>query len=68
MPVEGDGPARQAGLREGDLIVAINECMVNSIDYLHRFLADWPIGDPVTLTVLRGKERFTLKVSPVEAK
>jgi len=68
MSVEGDGPARQAGLREGDLVVAINEHMVNSIDDLHRFLADWPIGSPVTLAVLRGKERLAVKVSPVEAK
>jgi S1-C subfamily serine protease len=68
MSVEADGPARQAGLREGDLVVAIDEHMVNSIDDLHRFLADWPIGSPVMLTVLRGPDRLTVRVSPAEAK
>jgi S1-C subfamily serine protease len=68
MSVEGDGPARQARLREGDLIVAINDHMMNSIDDLHRFLAGWPIGEPVTLTILRGQDQLTVRASPVEAK
>ena len=68
VSVESDGPARQAGLREGDLIVAINEQAVTGVDDLHRFLAEWPINSPVTLTVIRGKERLAMDATPAEAR
>ncbi len=67
MSVERNGPARQAGLREGDLILTINEHPVMSVDDLHRFLAEWPIGRPVVLGVLRGKEQLAIQVTPAEA-
>jgi S1-C subfamily serine protease len=62
-----NGPAAQAGLRPGDLVVAVNGQPVGSIDDLHRFLADWPIGKSLTLTVIRGKERLEFGVTPSEA-
>jgi S1-C subfamily serine protease len=65
--VEGNGPAAKAGLCEGDLIVAANDQQVTSVDDLHRFLAEWPIDGPVTLTIIRRKERLTVEVTPVEA-
>jgi S1-C subfamily serine protease len=52
----------------GDLVVAIDEHMVNSINALHRFLADWPIGSPVTLAVLRERGQLAVRVSLVEAR
>ncbi len=66
MSVEPDGPARRAGLGEGDLIVAINGQAVTNVDDLHRFLAEWPVQRPVTLTILRGQERLEVQVRPVE--
>jgi S1-C subfamily serine protease len=68
VSVEPNGPARQAGLREGDLVVAINEQGVAGIDDLHRFLAEWPINGPVTLTIIRGQERLAVEVMPTEAR
>jgi S1-C subfamily serine protease len=68
VSVEPGAPAGQAGLRPGDLIVAINERMVTSVDDLHRFLAEWPIGQPATLTVVRGREKLALPVVPTEAR
>lgn len=68
MSIEKTGPAHQAGLHEGDLVVAINEQIVTSIDDLHRFLADWSIDRPVTLTVIRRQERLAVTVKPVEAR
>ncbi len=68
MSVEANSPARQAGLREGDLIVAIHQRPVTNIDDLHRFLAEWPIQQPATLTIIRGPERLVVEVRPVEAK
>jgi S1-C subfamily serine protease len=67
ISVDPQGPAAQAGLKEGDLIVAINDQPLSSVDDLHRFLAEWPIGEPVVLTIIRGLERLALKVRPGEA-
>lgn len=53
-----EGPARQAGIRPGDLIVAFNDEAVTSADDLHRLLTRWPAATAVTLTILRnGRER-----------
>jgi S1-C subfamily serine protease len=65
--VESGAPAAGAGLRPGDLIVAIGPEGVRSVDDLHRFLADAPIGESVVLTVLRGKEKLRLAILPAEA-
>ena len=67
ISVDPRGPAAQAGLREGDLIVAINGQPLTSVDDLHHFLAEWPIGEPVALTLIRGLERLDLRVKPGEA-
>ena len=67
VSVEPGAPAGQAGLHPGDLIVAINERIVTSVDDLHRFLAEWPIGRPAALTVVRGQEKVVVQVVPTEA-
>ena len=61
-----DSPAAEARMREGDLIVAINGQEVASVDHIHRFLGEWPIGKPVTLTIIRGQERFEKEVTTTE--
>lgn len=67
ISVDPKGPAAEGGLKVGDLIVAINGASVASVDDMHRFLAEWPLGRGVTLTVIRGNERQELKVLPKEA-
>jgi S1-C subfamily serine protease len=67
ISVDPRGPAAQGGLKEGDLIVAINGQSVGDVDDLHRFLAEWPLGKAVTLTIIRGSERRDLHVVPSEA-
>lgn len=67
LSVDRSSPAGQAGMRINDLIVAVNGQRVASVDDLHRFLSEWPIGEPVMITVLRGKNKATLKIVPVEA-
>jgi hydroxyacylglutathione hydrolase len=52
LTVEPCSPAEHGGLRVNDLIVAINQVDVESVDDLHRFLAEWPIGRPVELDVI----------------
>lgn len=67
IAIDPQGPAAQAGVNQGDLIVAIEGQAVNSVDDLHRFLAGWPIGNSLTLTVLRGVTRLDLRLAPNEA-
>ena len=66
LSVHATGPAGQAGLREGDLIVSVNGHDVASVDDLHHFLSEWPIGQPITLTVIRGSEKMEMSVVPAK--
>lgn len=67
MSLEPGSPASDAGIRIGDLIIAINQSRVEGIDDLHRFLADWPVGRGVTLTILREAGIWECTLVPVEA-
>ena len=67
VSVSRASPAGQAGLRPGDLIIAINDACVTCVDDLHRFLTTWPIAEPATLTLIRGRQRITLPIIPIEA-
>lgn len=64
VSVMPDSPAAKSGIREGDLIVAINDQEVTSVDHIHRFLGEWPVGKPVKLTVIRGQDRLEKEVIP----
>jgi S1-C subfamily serine protease len=64
--VEEGGPAAAAGIREGDLVVSIEGRTVGGVDDLHRFLAEWPVGKPLAITVVRGREKEIRTVVPVE--
>jgi len=67
LSVDPKSPAGLAGMRASDLIVSVNGQRVASVDHLHRFLGEWPIGEPVTITVVRGKSKVKLTVVPEEA-
>lgn len=67
VSVDEDGPAGRAGTRVGDLIVAIDGLKVLGIDDLHRFLNEWQEGQPVQLTVVRGRTKVRRDLVPVEA-
>ncbi len=62
-----DSPAGKAGICEGDLIIAINGKEVASVDHIHSLIGELPAGIPVTVTVLRGQERFEKEVVIAEA-
>ena len=61
IAVEPDGAARAAGLRDGDIIVSLDEHSITSIDDFSRLLTADRIGTQVTLGVLRGAERIELR-------
>ena len=67
VAVEPASPAAAAGLREGDIVVAVEGRPVTSVDDVHRLLTEWPIGRPVRLTALRRTEIVETTVTPAEA-
>ena len=67
IAVEPRGPAAIAGLREGDLVVALNERAVRTVDDMHRKLIGWPFGDELKIGVIRGDRHFDIALVPVEA-
>jgi S1-C subfamily serine protease len=66
MSVADGSPARKAGLREGDMITALDGKPVAGVDDLHRLLTDARVGVSSALTVLRYTEKLELKVVPEE--
>ena len=67
LSVEENSPAKRAGLRDGDIIVALEGKPVAGVDDLHRVLTDVRVGVSSTLTVLRLTEKLELKIVPEEA-
>jgi S1-C subfamily serine protease len=65
--VEDHSPARTAGLRDGDVIVALDDKPVAGVDDLHRLLTDAQVGARCALTAIRHTERLTLAIFPEEA-
>ena len=61
-------PAQEAGLREGDVIIALGGQPVAGVDDLHRLLTDTQVGANNTVTVIRRTERMELQIVPQEAK
>jgi len=59
--VETDGPAANAGIVEGDLLVAAGETPLTSIEALHDVLAG--VGETLTLTVVRGNDERTAEIT-----
>ncbi len=57
-----DTPAEKAGLRPGDVIVAVNDDPVTPGRSLADLIARYRPGDEVTLTVRRGNETLELRV------
>ncbi len=56
---------RAGGLREGDLLVAINDRIVSTVDDVHRILAQLPAIVPLTATVIRADRLMTVTL-PLE--
>ena len=68
LGVEENSPAKRAGLREADVIVALDGHPVAGVDDLHRVLTDVRVGVNSSLTVLRWTEKLELKIVPEEAR
>jgi S1-C subfamily serine protease len=63
--IKPGSPAAGAGLREGDLIVALNDRITSTVDDLHRVLSRAKSDDPITLTVVRDNRKLHLHVERI---
>ena len=63
---ESAGPAAQADLQPGDLIVAVNGEPVDGIDTLHRLLGRVPPGSELRLQIVRRTQRLTVALTARE--
>ena len=64
--VEGGGAADVAGIRGGDIIVAVDGTRVSGADDLVRLLAEDKIGRPTAFGLLRNGRRQVIEVTPRE--
>jgi len=60
--VEAGGPADQADVLPGDIILAFDGQVLRGMDDLHRLLIGDRIGSESTLALLRGAERREVRV------
>ena len=66
MGVESGGPADQAGLREGDIILSLDDRAVNSLDELHQLLTFERAGRGMQLAFIRDERRDVVTITPQE--
>lgn len=64
--VDPRSPAAKAGIKQNDIILAINGRIVNKERPLSAMLAQCRIGRPMKLTVLRSRRRKHITITPVE--
>ncbi len=64
--LEPNGPAAQAGVNEGDLIVGLADQPITGVDDLQKRLTEIPVGIPAEVVLLRGERRMVRFVVPGE--
>jgi len=60
-----DSPADWAEIKIGDTIVQADEVKINSIEDLQNYTQE-NLGEPIVLSITRGKESFTKEIIPRE--
>ncbi len=60
--LEKNGPAARGGIREGDILLALDGKNIATVDDVHRLLTDRPAGSHITLSILRDNERREIQV------
>jgi S1-C subfamily serine protease len=65
---EGTSPARNAGVREGDIIIGFDDHPIAGIDDLHKLLTEDRIGRLASVSVIRETTIVKLEVMPEESR
>jgi len=68
LGTEENGPAHKAGLRAGDVIVALDGKTVDGVDALHRLLTEDAVDRRTELAIIRGNEKLSLPLRTIEKK
>jgi S1-C subfamily serine protease len=66
VEVAEDGPAGEAGLRPGDLVIGIDGSPVEDVGDLQRLMVAERIGAPLAVSVFRNGEFMELELVPAE--
>jgi putative serine protease PepD len=61
--IQSGSPAEKAGLKVGDVVIAVDGDAVNSSDSLVGQLRERPVNTQVTLTVVRDGKSIDVKVT-----
>jgi S1-C subfamily serine protease len=64
---EANSPARKGGLREGDIIIGLDNHPTAGIDDLHKLLTEERIGRKSSLVIIRGTDKLTIDLTPEES-
>jgi S1-C subfamily serine protease len=67
LDVTAGGPAAEAGVQRGDVVVVLDGEPIAGVDDMHRALTAERAGRTVTLKVLRRAEMLEVPVTPGEA-
>ena len=59
---DGPTPARACGLRQGDIITAINGVSVTTMEQLNRVKNQFTAGQTVTLTIYRSGSSYDVEI------
>ena len=68
VSVEKNSPAAEAGMREGDVIIAFNGEPIGSIHELHKRLMAEQIGVQSRILIIRHTEKVELSIIPQESR
>jgi len=68
LAVVPNSPAQKAGLREGDIVTAVNDQKISENKSLNSVLLQYQPGDTVELTVLRDPKEQKIKLTLGESK
>jgi S1-C subfamily serine protease len=66
IELEENGPAKRAGVQQGDILTRFDGRHVGGMDHLQRLLTEGRVGAPVPVEVLRRGQKMTLEVVPAE--
>ena len=65
--VEPKGPADQAGLATGDILLTLNGTAVQDPNTLNALLSACAIGDTVQVTIYRSGRQYSARLTVAEA-